>query len=482
MPTDTSRSRNRAASYVLRAAAWSLGIFGLLRLDWVERHGLLPLTQFQGCVAIGLCGTPERPIAATLACSGADVLAICLGAILAYPVRWRARLLGAGLGLALILALNTLRIGTLGRLAASPSLFEAFHLYLWPAALSLAVAGYVFAWMRLADRRQSPGSAPPPATGRATAPAERGRLRPTRRFVLLAAALLVLFTAAAPLYLQSTRVLSVASFIAGAAAAALRLLGIEALATGNLLWTPRGSFLVTQECIVTPLIPIYLAAVLAFARPWRFRLPALFAAAPLFIGLGIARLLVVALPASLAASPSQLIHAFFQILLALIVVVLAARWRHPDRGTAARRALLGVGLGSAFLLLMGAAYTGFVLRATRALGELAGAGGPPPEDPQGAIALLPAFQVGLYLALWAASRVTFGWERFVAGLALLGVLQAATLAALPLLAGHLGVPVLVQGVRAWAIAAPVLVVAVVHLIRPPSAVTRPEPPPEGARG
>ena len=483
MPTDTSPSRTRAVEFVLRAAAWSIGIFGLLRLDWVEKHGLLPLTQLQGCVAAGLCGTPTRPIAATLACSGADVLAICLGAILAYPVRWRTRLAGAGFGVALILALNTLRIGTLGRLAASPSLFNTFHVYIWPALLLLAVAGYVFAWMHFADRLRRTGR--PPLTEPVTAgvPEERRGFRPTRRFALLAAAFLLIFTAAAPLYLQSTSLLSVAAFIARAAAAALRLLGIEARATANQLWTSRGSFLVTQECISTPLIPIYLAAVLAFGGTWRSRLPALLAAAPLFVGLGIARLLVVALPVSLSASPVYLIHAFFQTLLAVVVVALAALWRHPDRGLAARRALLGGGLGISFVLLLGAPYTGFVLHAARTLGESASAGaaGPPPEDPQGAIALLPAFQVGLYLALWVAARVTFAWKRFVAGLALLGVSQLATLMILPLLAGRVGTSIQVQGIRAWAVAAPLLVFAFMHFFRasdriPLSEIPREAPP------
>ena len=45
------------------------------------------------------------------------VVALCMGAILAYPVAWSRRLAGAGLGLALILGLNTVRIGTLGRAA-----------------------------------------------------------------------------------------------------------------------------------------------------------------------------------------------------------------------------------------------------------------------------------------------------------------------------------------------------------------------------
>ena len=88
------------------------------------------------------------PVAVTAECSGTDVLALCLAAILACPVPWRARLAGAAGGVALVLALNTVRIATLGRAAASPALFQALHLQVWPAILVLATAGYVFAWMR----------------------------------------------------------------------------------------------------------------------------------------------------------------------------------------------------------------------------------------------------------------------------------------------------------------------------------------------
>ena len=37
-------------------------------------------------LAVGLFGTSALPVEVTLACSGADALALCLGAILAYPV------------------------------------------------------------------------------------------------------------------------------------------------------------------------------------------------------------------------------------------------------------------------------------------------------------------------------------------------------------------------------------------------------------
>ena len=144
MLTDTVRGPTGAGRFVLRGVAGSLAFFGLLRLNWIEAQVVLPFTRMQAGVAAGLFGAPASPVEATLACSGADALALCLGAVLAYPVTWRARLAGAAGGIALIVGLNTVRIGTLGRAAASPAWFNALHLYVWPAVLTLAIAGYVF--------------------------------------------------------------------------------------------------------------------------------------------------------------------------------------------------------------------------------------------------------------------------------------------------------------------------------------------------
>ena len=127
MPTDTARVQTDAVKFALRGVAWSLGFFGLLRLNWTEAHAVLPLTRAQAGLAAGLFGAPAVPVEVTLACSGADALALCLGAILAYPVPWRRRLAGAAVGVGLILGLNTLRIGTLGRAAASPAWFNTLH-------------------------------------------------------------------------------------------------------------------------------------------------------------------------------------------------------------------------------------------------------------------------------------------------------------------------------------------------------------------
>ncbi len=436
MQTDTAPHLTDTVKFALRAAAWSLGFFGLLRLEWFTSHVLLPVTRAQGAVAVGLLGAPATPIEVTLACSGAEALALCIGTILAYPVKWSARLLGAAGGATLILSFNTLRIGTLGQAAASPQFFNTLHVYVWPAILLIAIAVYVFAWMRFADR--TPRVSP-----------DGWRLQPTRRFLVLTLVFLALFAAAAPLYLDSARVLALAAFIARAAAAVLGVAGVTAHAASNVLWTPRGGFLVTQECISTPLLPVYLAAICTYVTTWRWRVLGAAAAIPLFIALGIARLLVVALP-DMAASPLFFVHAFYQLLLGAVVIFVAALWRH-GRGRALAHAAAGAAVGILFVYLLGPLYTRAIAHdAARAL-----------DDPQGAIAFLPAFQIALYLALWVAAFAAVGWRRFAAGLAVLGLTQSAGLLALHSLAIHAGLTAHVRDVRGWAVAAPVLIFAAV---------------------
>ena len=467
MLTDTARGPRDALKFVLWGVAGSLGFFGLLRLNWTEAHLVLPLTRIQARLALGLFGTPGSPVEATLACSGTDALALCLGAIFAYPVTWRTRMAGCVGGAALILGLNTLRIGTLGLVVESPAWFNALHLYIWPGVLTLAIAGYVFAWMRFADQRHTPieqevaprephlagsprGTFPPSPLATVRRPPQ-----PSRRFVVLAVVSLLVFVFASPLYLGSPGVLALAGFIARAAAAILGLADISAHAASNVLWTPRGGFLVTTECIATPLIPIYVAAICAYSTTGRRLVLGLLATLPLFTGLGIVRLLVVALP-EVVASPIFVVHAFYQLLAGAVAVFLAAMWRHGGKA-AFGPALAGVVVGVLFVRLLGPLYSGVVTFQA----------GAPLDDPQGAIALLPTFQVGLYLALWVAAFAAVSWGRFIAGLAVLGLTQTAGLFALHALAGYSGLTAHVRDVRGWAIVGPVLIfAAVVNVGRP----------------
>src|SRR5205814_5441144 len=102
----------------------------------------------------------------------------------------------------------------------------------------------------------------------------------------------------------------------------------------------------------TPLVPVYLAGICAYSTTWRRLILGVVATLPLFIALGIVRLLVVALPDAVAASPLFLVHAFYQLLLGAVVVFLAALWRHGGRA-ALVHALFAVIVGVLFVYLFG---------------------------------------------------------------------------------------------------------------------------------
>ena len=440
--------------FLLAALAWSLGLFALLRSPWAEERLVLPLTRLQEQAADFYAGRPAVPIAVTLECSGTDVLALCLAAILACPVPWRTRLAGATGGIALVLALNTLRIATLGRAAASPALFQALHLQVWPAILILATSAYVFAWMRgalEAARRTEEG-----ASGEGEA-----LFVLLRRFAPRAAVLLVAFALCLPWIATSRALLGAGAWMVRFAAFLLTGAGVAATASANVLATSRGSFVVTPECISTALIPLYVAGVLAVRLSWPRRALALAAAPPLFGLLALARLLVLALPPVLVASPLFLVHGFHQLVLALVGVMLVALWREPPApgrwARAARRA--GAALGAAALLtaVLGHALTTAVLGAAGAVASL----GPQtltelaaPGDAQGALALLPAYQAGLLLAI--GMTVFPGWRRFLSAFGLLLASQVVLLAVLGELAAHAGVVAHALLLRAWAVGVPVV--------------------------
>ena len=438
MQTATSLRHSPAIEFVARAVAWSLGLFAVLRLSWMEAHAVLPATRFQGALALDLFGTPGAPIEATLACSGTDALALCLAAIFAYPATWRSRGSGAAGGIGLIVVLNILRIGSLGRVAASPAWFQALHVFVWPTVLTFAIAGYVFWWMQRVDAQ------PRNAIGET--------LQPSRRFIALTIALLLIFIAGAPFILQSASVLALAVVVAQSAGLMLNALGLPSQVIANVLLTPGGNFLVTQECIATPLIPVYLAAVCAYSSDRRRLMIGLLATVPLFMALGVARLLLVALPSSIG-SPLFFVHAFYQFVLALVVIGIAASWRH-GRTKAPRYALAGIALAIAFIYLLAPLYAG-----------VAGYSDARIADPQGATALLPVFQAGLYLALSVAAFSYANWKPLLAGFAILTLTQAIGVIVLHAIADA-GSALAVRDIRGWAIAGPVLIVAVIAHVAP----------------
>ena len=456
----------RATTFLLAAVVWSLGLFTFLRSSWVEERLVLPVTQFQKEAADYYAGSPTAPVAVTLECSGADVLALCLAVIFAWPVSWRARLAGSAGAVAFVLGLNTVRIATLGRAAASPALFSALHLQVWPAILVLATAGYVLVWMRHGlgatgrlDKRDPDGGALSPLV---------------RRFAPRAAVLLVAFALCSPWIARSEALVEVGAWTAGTAAFFITAAGLAAAASGNVLETSRGAFMVTPECLATALVPLYVAGVLTVRTTWPRRALALAAAPLVFTSLAVARLLLLAVPPVLVASPLFLVHGFHQLVLAVICVVLFALWREPPASwrwaRAARRAGAALGAAAILAIVAGGALTSAVLGAARAIAALA------PHtltelttqgDDQGALALLPAYQAGLLLALGVTAFTA--WRRLLSAFGVLLASQVVLLVVLGELADHAGLVAHALLLRAWAVGVPVVLTLVMLRAGPPAA-------------
>ena len=441
-----------AAAFPLKAVGWSLGLFALIRSPWVEGSFVLPLTRWQQGAAEFYAGAPKAPISVTADCSGTEVLALCLAAILAWPASWRMRLAGALGGITLILTVNTFRIGTLGLAAASPALFDALHLQIWPAILVLVTTGYVFAWMKMTSPPLSP--LPGDEVDRAEQP-----VPPIRRFAMLAVFFLLAFAFSGPWIARSEALLAISVSVASASALVLGAIGIAATAAGPVLATSRGAFMVTPECLATALVPLYFAGIFAAPLSWVRRTVAILVAPPIFASLAIARLLLLALPPVVAASPLFLVHGFHQFVLAVMVVGLVA-WGHEAAGPvrltrASMRALKSLATGFAFAMLAGDLLARAVTDAAgavapggaHALSELVAR-----DDSQGALATLAAFQASLLIALavaWAAPV-----RRAAGTLAILVAGQVACVVALGEIALTSGVLPHALLLRAWAVGLP----------------------------
>ena len=444
--------------FVLTIGAWFIGLFGLMRFGWVQQNLLTPFAQLQQQVAELLMGVKSGAVYADASCSGGDPMALCMGAIFAYPAAWGSRLRGAAVGLAVITALNVMRLGSLSMVAENRALLNALHLYVWPGILIIAAVVYVYGWM---DRQSDRGGGGSSASGVTAAGGALGMMPvlggAARRFLVLTAALVAVYFAAAPFFYGSDLVRVLAGWVALAGGTVLTAAGTEATVMGAGIRTAYGGFVVTQECVFTPLIPVYIAGVLSAPLvPWR-RALALAATPVIFFAIGVARVLVLAVPVALVGSYEVAIHGFSQTLVAVLLVAGAAIWTVGNGRQGAARALMAVGVGVAASLTAAPVLGTLLGGGAAALQALAGHGHAF-VDEQGAAAVLPAFQVGLFTALWAAVSGRAAWRSALLGLGVLTASQAALALPVGELAFHVGFDPHVSLIRAWTVVVPVVIV------------------------
>ena len=471
---------NGMLRFTLVIGAWFVGLFGLMRLPWVERTLLTPFAAVQQRVADQLTGAPSDLVYADASCSGGDPLALCAGAIFAFPATWGARLRGAMVGFTIITALNIVRLGHLSLVAENRALLDLLHVYVWPGILILVAAGFVYGWMGRQGFDFAGGGPTTPGSGTGPGGATAGGLAigaAARRFLLLAALLVAAYFATAPLFYESAAVDVIAGWIAVTGGAILAAAGTTATVSGVIIRTAHGAFIVTQECIFTPLIPLYVAAALAAPLGWKRRTAMLVATPVVFFALGVSRLLVLAVPAAVIGSYAVAIHAFTQTLVAVLLVAVAAVHAMGGGRRGAARAVMAVALGAVAAFAAAPVLGAVVHGAVGGLQALAGHAGHAFADDQGAWAILPAFQVGLFVALWiAVAGGGRSWRRALAGLGGVVLVQAAFGVPVDELAHHYGFDPHVGLLRGWALVLPSA--AVWWLARPlPFTVIDAPPPP-----
>jgi SAM-dependent methyltransferase len=269
------------------------------------------------------------------------------------------------------------------------------------------------------------------------------------------------------LYLESAPVVALAGWMAGIAATLLGWQGVVASTSGSVLVLARGAYQVTGECIATPVIPVGVAAALAMPWPWGRRALALLAVGPIFVALGIARLLVLAIPTAIADAPLFWTHAFFQLLTALVAVVAVVVWRHREDSRwslVGGRALIAAGVGLGVAVLFGFRYAQAVQDVALTLSASwigsNGASLVTASDPQRALMLLPPFQLGLFVALAIAGTAAWNPKRWAGALGVLVLSQVLLFVALHGMAASSGLTMPVPGVRAWAVGAPLVLLFV----------------------
>lgn len=431
--------------FLAALAVWSAALLAVLRSPAGQRALVAPFAAWHAAFAVDI--SAGSAVAVDLSCSGSDVIALSIAALLAYPASWRRRLLGVGVALVWLACLNLARIVTLVNAAGSP-LFAPLHTYIWPAVMIGGSAAFVLGWMSLDQRT-------------------RGPLADIGRWWRLAAAtalLVVAYVGVAPWLLVSQLLQREAMALASTAAWFLQAIGLNALTGGGTLVVAGQSFLVTPECVITPLMPVYLA----WALTWPARLAARLAAAalfvPLFVGLGFVRLLTVALP-SIIGPPLFLTHGFYQLVTALLIVAVAsrigARSRAMTFSAVFGTALLAAAAATLLLavpcrLLVDAVADLTRLLATHTLTTRASV-----VEVQGAFSIMPGFELGLLCALAVAIFGREALRPLVTLMPLALVAQVLTLVTAGEASAHLAAIVPVTLIRVVSILTPVLLVLAV---------------------
>ncbi len=96
-----------------------------------------------------LLTTPASTLLIGMGCEGSEVMVMLLGAVIAFPVKWKYKLLGAAAGFVFLFLLNQLRV--IGLYIADihyKSSFDFFHEELFPLIFTILSIFYLVFWIK----------------------------------------------------------------------------------------------------------------------------------------------------------------------------------------------------------------------------------------------------------------------------------------------------------------------------------------------
>ncbi|MGA2778112.1 MAG: archaeosortase/exosortase family protein [Steroidobacteraceae bacterium] len=156
---------------ILRAMIF-LAVFGALQFTWqlLDGSALYHLLIDQGVVVpaavLGRALTPDLGVHAVAnhlrdtsgglniinGCDGMETLFLLFAGFAVAPLRWRARLYGVLVGIAVVYTLNLVRILALFYARRRDmALFDLLHGIVTPAIMVLSIAAFYYVWLRRSD-------------------------------------------------------------------------------------------------------------------------------------------------------------------------------------------------------------------------------------------------------------------------------------------------------------------------------------------
>ena len=154
-------------------------LFGVNMLNWVQQHLVLPWTALLARLCAALVTWFDASAAAAgkvlwntqtgfgvsieAGCNGIEACIVLFAAIMAFPERWRHRVLGLAAGFVAVQGLNVVRVISLFYLGQwNTEVFNFAHEYLWQGVIMLDVLVVWLLWVRAGNKAAAaaPVSAP----------------------------------------------------------------------------------------------------------------------------------------------------------------------------------------------------------------------------------------------------------------------------------------------------------------------------------